>query len=68
MPRALNDPVGLRASSFTQTFVSTGSKGVDPSASEISSPSSSGKTSRYRHSVGARPAKSERLSLTDDRS
>ena len=32
MPRALNEPVGLRASSFTQTFDSTASSGVNPSA------------------------------------
>ena len=46
MPRALNDPVGFRASSFTQTLRSTGSNGVKPSASETSSPGSSGSTSR----------------------
>jgi hypothetical protein len=46
MPRALKEPVGLRASSFTQTLSSTASSGVKPSPSEVSSPSSNGSSSR----------------------
>jgi hypothetical protein len=46
MPRALKDPVGLRASSFTQTFSATASSGVKPSRVRASSPSSNGSSSR----------------------
>src|SRR5262249_22515175 len=45
IPRALNDPVGLRDSSLIQIPSPTGSSGVQPSTSETS-PETSGSTSR----------------------
>src|SRR5690349_5929364 len=47
IPRALNDPVGFRASSLTQTRSATAKSGVQPSDSDTS-PSTTGSTSRYR--------------------
>src|SRR5215207_6070862 len=52
--RSLNDQVGLRDSSFTQTSPSpsagTGSSGVSPSPSETASPAAAGRNASQRHS------------------
>src|SRR3954467_5484412 len=52
MPRALNDPVGLRDSSLIQRPGPMRSSGVNPSASVTAADASSGSTRAYRHSVG----------------
>jgi hypothetical protein len=46
MPRALNEPVGLRASSLTQTSVATSMSGVMPSARVTALACATGNTSR----------------------
>ena len=71
MPRALNEPVGLTASSLTQSVPASmpkaspslfaPSSGVPPSPNvRGSSPDGSGSTSRQRQSERVRPARSSR--------
>src|SRR3954463_15526428 len=52
MPRALNEPVGLRASSFTRTERSTFTSGVHPSESVTASAAETGRPVSYRQSEG----------------
>src|SRR3954467_7266176 len=52
MPRALNEPVGLRASSFTRTERSTSTSGVHPSESVTASSAETGRAESYRQSEG----------------
>jgi hypothetical protein len=50
IPRALNDPVGLRASSFTHVPSSALTSGVHPSLSDTDASSLTGNTAEYRQS------------------
>ena len=50
IPRALNDPVGFRASSLIQVEASARIRGVHPSVSETAASGRIGSTPRYLHS------------------
>ena len=55
IPRALNEPVGLRDSSFTKSRRPTSSSGVHPSARVTASARSMGSMAAYRQREGSAP-------------